>query len=119
MRHAGVVIGQAAADLIEEAKRLAAEKFEVSVETIEVAAGSCGIPGTDLNVNFAELAAARPQGVIRVERTNEMHEPVFPNGAAVCEIEIDPDTAASRITRYACVDDVGRCINPLIRSSPA
>jgi carbon-monoxide dehydrogenase large subunit len=43
-----------------------------------------------------------------------MHEPVFPNGTAVCEVEIDPDTGAIEITRYACIDDVGRCINPLI-----
>ena len=43
-----------------------------------------------------------------------MHEPVFPNGCAVCECEVDPDTGAVEITRYACVDDVGRCINPLI-----
>jgi len=114
MRHAGVVIGQAAADLIDEARRLAAEKFEVSIEMIEVKAATCGVPGTDLKVSFAELAAAQPAGWIRIERTNEMHEPVFPNGAAVCEVEIDPDTGAARITRYACVDDVGRCINPLI-----
>ena len=43
-----------------------------------------------------------------------MHDPVFPNGCAICEVEIDPDTGALRITRYASVDDVGRCINPLI-----
>ncbi len=43
-----------------------------------------------------------------------MHDPVFPNGCATCEVEIDPDTGALRITRYASVDDVGRCINPLI-----
>jgi carbon-monoxide dehydrogenase large subunit len=43
-----------------------------------------------------------------------MHEQVFPNGAAVCEVEIDPDTGAIELTRYASVDDVGRCINPLI-----
>ena len=65
-------------------------------------------------MSFADLAAAQPEGVIRVERSNEMHEPVFPNGAAVCEVEIDADTGAAQITRYACVDDVGRCINPLI-----
>ena len=46
--------------------------------------------------------------------TNEMHEPVFPNGCAICEIEVDPDTGLPTITRYSCVDDVGRCINPLI-----
>ena len=43
-----------------------------------------------------------------------MHEPVFPNGAAACEVEIDPETGALVLTRYASVDDVGRCINPLI-----
>ena len=43
-----------------------------------------------------------------------MHEPVFPNGTAICEVEIDPDTGALALTRYASIDDVGRCINPLI-----
>jgi carbon-monoxide dehydrogenase large subunit len=43
-----------------------------------------------------------------------MHTPVYPNGACVCEIEIDPQTGGLDITRYATVDDVGRCINPLI-----
>ena len=51
---------------------------------------------------------------IAVVTDNEMHDPVFPNGCAICEVEIDPDTGALRITRYASVDDVGRCINPLI-----
>lgn len=51
---------------------------------------------------------------LAVAADNEMHEPVFPNGCAVCEVEIDPETGALEITRYACVDDVGRCINPLI-----
>jgi carbon-monoxide dehydrogenase large subunit len=43
-----------------------------------------------------------------------MHDPVFPNGTAICEVEIDPDTGAMTITRYASIDDVGRAINPLI-----
>jgi carbon-monoxide dehydrogenase large subunit len=29
-------------------------------------------------------------------------------------VEVDPDTGLVDITRYASVDDVGRCINPLI-----
>ena len=43
-----------------------------------------------------------------------MHEPVFPNGCAICEVEVDPATGVFQITRYAAVDDVGRCINPMI-----
>jgi carbon-monoxide dehydrogenase large subunit len=37
-----------------------------------------------------------------------------PTGAAVCEVEVDPETGEIRITRYTCVDDVGQPINPLI-----
>ena len=43
-----------------------------------------------------------------------MHDPVFPNGCAACEVEIDPQTGLVTIACYASVDDVGRCINPLI-----
>jgi carbon-monoxide dehydrogenase large subunit len=43
-----------------------------------------------------------------------MHTPVFPNGAAVCEVEVDPETGHVQITAYSTIDDVGRCINPLI-----
>ena len=53
-------------------------------------------------------------GGLRVRRDNEMHTPVFPNGTCICEIEIDPETGGVEIKRYATVDDVGRCINPLI-----
>ena len=40
--------------------------------------------------------------------------PAYPTGAAVCEVEIDPQTGAVALTRYTTVDDCGRPINPLI-----
>ena len=40
--------------------------------------------------------------------------PAFPTGAAVCELEVDPQTGAIEINRYVTVDDVGQPINPLI-----
>src|SRR5205823_740083 len=82
--------------------------------------------GTNRTFDFLELAeqtAKEPlqpalgeelKDGIAVITNNEMHDPVFPNGCAVCEVEVDPDTGTARITRYASVDDVGRCINPLI-----
>ena len=45
---------------------------------------------------------------------NTGHARPDPNGCAICEVEIDPETGALALTRYASVDDVGRCINPLI-----
>lgn len=40
--------------------------------------------------------------------------PAYPTGAAVCELEIDPQTGAVTPLRYAQVDDVGQAINPLV-----
>jgi carbon-monoxide dehydrogenase large subunit len=40
--------------------------------------------------------------------------PAHPTGAAVCEVEVDPETGEIHITRYTCVDDVGQPINPII-----
>jgi carbon-monoxide dehydrogenase large subunit len=37
----------------------------------------------------------------------------FPNGAHVCEIEIDEDTGKIDVLRYVAVDDVGVVINAL------
>jgi carbon-monoxide dehydrogenase large subunit len=38
----------------------------------------------------------------------------FPNGCHVCEVEIDPDTGATRILRFVVVDDFGTVVNPLL-----
>jgi carbon-monoxide dehydrogenase large subunit len=40
--------------------------------------------------------------------------PAYPTGAAVCEVEIDPETGEVEIVRYTAVDDAGQPINPLI-----
>src|SRR5262249_3200857 len=37
----------------------------------------------------------------------------FPNGAHVCEVEIDPETGAVTLLNYVVVDDVGTVVNPL------
>ena len=38
----------------------------------------------------------------------------FPNGCHLAEVEIDPETGAVTLERYAAVDDYGRLINPLL-----
>jgi aerobic carbon-monoxide dehydrogenase large subunit len=122
MRHAATVFSKAAADLIAKAKQIAAIVMGVAPETVVFEDGRFSSRDTNLNFDFLELAseAAKHElpGALKdgiaIVTDNEMHEPVFPNGTAICEVEIDPDTGAIDITRYACIDDVGRCINPLI-----
>ena len=122
MRHAATVFSKAAAELVARGKRVAALILGSAPDRIEFTDGRFSARDTNRTFDFLELAkeAARhelPQdlaGGLAVVTDNEMHDPVFPNGCAICEVEVDPDTGAATITRYASVDDVGRCINPLI-----
>lgn len=117
MRHAGVVIGKAADALLAQARTLAATLLERPPAEVACVEGRFAAPGGNRSLDLADLAreaAARGWEPLATAADNEMHEPVFPNGCAVCEIEIDPDTGAPEIVAYSAVDDVGRCINPLI-----
>jgi aerobic carbon-monoxide dehydrogenase large subunit len=109
MRMAGTVIALACDDLIAEGKRRAAQALEAAEADIEYADGRFRVAGTDRGIGLFEL----PDG-LAVARDNEMHEPVFPNGCHVCEVDVDPETGALELARYVAVDDVGRAVNPLI-----
>ena len=123
MRHAATVFSKAAVDLIARGKAIAAVVMGAAPDNVVVrATAASSSRDTNLTFDFLELAAeaARhklPEALkdgIAVVTDNEMHEPVFPNGTAICEVEVDPETGEIDITRYASIDDVGRCINPLI-----
>lgn len=122
MRHAATVFSKAAVDLIARGKQIAAIVMGSTPENVAFDDGRFSSRDTNLTFDFLELAneSARhklPEALkdgLAVITDNEMHEPVFPNGTAICEVEIDPDTGEIALTRYACIDDVGRCINPLI-----
>ena len=122
MRHAATVFSKAAVELIDKGKAIAAAVLGSAPESISFTAGRFAARDTNRTFDFLELAREAashklPEALkdgIAVVTDNEMHDPVFPNGTAICEVEIDPDTGALAITRYASIDDVGRCINPLI-----
>jgi aerobic carbon-monoxide dehydrogenase large subunit len=122
MRHAATVFSKAAVDLVDKGKAIAAIVMGAATDSVSFSDGRFVSRDTNLTFDFLELAAeaARhklPDALkdgIAVVTDNEMHEPVFPNGTAICEVEVDPDTGEIAITRYASIDDVGRCINPLI-----
>ena len=51
---------------------------------------------------------------LTAEATFTGRMPAHPTGCAVCEVEVDPETGAIEVTRYASVDDAGQPINPLV-----
>jgi carbon-monoxide dehydrogenase large subunit len=122
MRHAGTVISKASTLLIDKGKALAAHVLGKKKDEIAFEDGRFHHAATNRSFSMFELAkeaakASLPEELadgLAIGLTNEMHEPVFPNGTAICEVEIDPQTGWIDLVRYATVDDVGRCINPLI-----
>ncbi len=122
MRHAGTVMSMGAEDLVTKGRRIAAVIWNAPEESVLWEDGRFHIPGTNHSLGILDLAKEAARAVLpddladglTISRENEMHEPVFPNGCAICEVEVEPDTGRVEIVRYASVDDVGRCINPLI-----
>jgi carbon-monoxide dehydrogenase large subunit len=122
MRMAGTVIVLACDELIEKGKVIASHIFGRPIAEVEFMEGVFSLSHSNRTIDIFELARQAeagnlPDGIsgsLSVKKQNEMHTQVFPNGCHVCEIEVDPQTGFSSISKYVAVDDVGRAINPLI-----
>ena len=110
----GSAVVSAGRKVIVRGKELAAESLEAAAADIEFRDGRFGIAGTDRGVGLAELAARQPEKYIRVSATETPSAPSWPNGAQVCEVEIDPDTGVTEVVRITSADDIGRIINHMI-----
>ncbi|NQV54340.1 MAG: xanthine dehydrogenase family protein molybdopterin-binding subunit, partial [Rhodospirillales bacterium] len=118
----GTAISMAADKVIDKGKDIAAHLLEAPVADIEFGKGNFTVAGTDKSVGILDVARAAFQpgqipdglepGMIETA-TFEPGDPTFPNGAHVCEVEIDPETGKSEIIKYSVVDDVGTVINKL------
>jgi carbon-monoxide dehydrogenase large subunit len=122
MRHASTVLALASEDLIAKGRAVAAHALGVAPDAVQFEDGVFRAGERNVTYTWFDLARIAddpnlPEHLrsgLKVRRDNEMHTPVYPNGACVCEIEIDRETGGLDLKRYTTIDDVGRCINPLI-----
>jgi len=126
LRISGTLMVRASAEIIERGRAAAASLLEAAAQDLVYEAPFYRINGTDRVIGLFEVAGAieagRCAGACRDELNGRLEAtcdfkgriPAYPAGAAVCELEIDPDTGTVEITRYTTVDDAGRPINPML-----
>jgi carbon-monoxide dehydrogenase large subunit len=122
MRLGGAVLVRASTEIVARAKKLAALKLEVAENDLAYADGRFTVAGTDRSIGLFDLAASAEdprlpeelRGPLAATSILNTRLHAHPNGAAACEVEIDPELGAVRVVRYATVDDAGRVINPMI-----
>ena len=102
--------------MVERGRALAGEMLEAASADVGYEAGAFTVRGTDRSVSLAEVAgfAAERGEALSGERLFTTERGSLGNGAAACEVEVDPETGAVTIVRYVIVADTGRTINPML-----
>jgi aerobic carbon-monoxide dehydrogenase large subunit len=116
----GAAVNQAAVDVVEKARDLAAELLEADRADVvlDKANGRFHVAGTPaIAKSWAELAAAaasRDGAGLLAEVDLASPGPTFPFGTHISVVEVDVETGKVDLLRHIAVDDAGRIINPLL-----
>ncbi len=121
---AGNAIYLAASAVRDKALAAAAAMLEAAPDDLELVDGRVRVKGApQMSRSLADIARALgglpgmalPAGLtpgLAAARDFQPPSLTYCNGTHVCEVEIDRDTAAVRLTRYVVVHDCGNMINP-------
>src|SRR5438094_2094360 len=123
MHMGGTALHQAAQMVLSKGRTIAAHLLQADANQVGFGAGRFRVGGGERGIDLAALAeAARdpanlPDGMspgLDADAYNDSDVFTFPNGCHAAEIEIDPETGAVTLERYAAIDDYGRLINPML-----
>jgi carbon-monoxide dehydrogenase large subunit len=113
----GAAVHQAALDVKERARELAAEELEANKADLEFDpdGGVWRVRGTpDIGLDWARLAElAGPDG-LAADAHFVPNKSTFPFGAHVAVVEVDTETGKARLVRHVTVDDAGPVLNPIL-----
>jgi aerobic carbon-monoxide dehydrogenase large subunit len=122
MRLAGALMVETSRTVIDKARRVTAAMLDVPVGDISFRDGLFVAPNSNRRLTVLDIAKAidalpsLPEELrkLNAEATFTGRIPAYPTGAAVCEVEVDPETGTIEMRRYTSIDDGGQAINPLI-----
>ncbi|HKF78815.1 MAG TPA: molybdopterin cofactor-binding domain-containing protein [Candidatus Dormibacteraeota bacterium] len=119
----GMAVLKASHKVRDKATKIAAHLFEAAEEDVAFDQGHFYVKGSPENrkafgeVAFAAYGAGLPESIeLGLEAVAYFDPPnfVWPFGAHVCMVEVDPETGGVRLLKYVAVDDCGNVINPMI-----
>jgi carbon-monoxide dehydrogenase large subunit len=128
MMASGTALVEASEQVIQRGKEIAGFVLEAATADIVFARGRFAIAGTDRSVGLLELAAQLRAGLqlppelpraLDVAHVSDNPPSAFPNGCHIAEVEVDPETGAVAVVRYAMVNDFGTLINPPLAEGQA
>ncbi len=119
----GLAVLKATQKVRDKARKIAAHMFEAAEEDVAFDQGHFYVKGSPENrkafgeVAFGAYGAGLPGGMeLGLEAVAYFDPPnfVWPFGAHICMVEVDPDTGNVQMLKYVAVDDCGNVINPMI-----
>ena len=122
MRLAGTLLVEASDRIILQARKVFAALAGCAEGEVDFSDGFFVSPRSNLRLDVFDIAraietdAALPADLrapLKSAASFVGRIPAYPTGAAVCEVEVDPQTGLVSIRGYASVDDSGQPINPL------
>lgn len=116
----GAAVNQAAVEVVDKAKGIAADLFEAAIDDIvlDKTMGSFHVAGTPaIARTWAELAqasVAKDGNPLIAEVDLASPGATFPFGTHISVVEVDIETGKVTLLRHIAVDDAGRIVNPLL-----
>ena len=113
----GAAVHQAAIEVREKARGLAADMIEASEADLEFDTdrGVWQVRGDPASgLGWSDIARHAGQGGLSADVRFTASQPTFPFGAHVSVVEVDTETGKVTLARHVTVDDAGRILNPVL-----